>query len=183
MQYSIITKGNLWRRVALVPVFVALCYLYDWPWLRAATTTILVQLSALLGAPMHRLGQDLVESGGVQIQFVIACTMLDAFFGAIPLLWRASLGLAWNIFRLVAVFLGISVLNILRLEAGFVAFNRGVPWWLAHECVAGIAYFCLLVFIVRDMHGRGGVLPGRKDRERDSERSVTPVAALMISDT
>ena len=182
MQCSM-TKGNLWLRVALVPVFVALCYLHDWPWLRAATTAVLIQISAMLGVPMHRHGPDLVELGGVQIQFVIACTMLDAFFGAIPLLWRTSLGLAWNIFRLAAVFLGVFVLNIVRLEAGFVALNRGVPWWLAHECVAGVAYFCLLVFIVRDTHGQGRVLPGRKDRERYSGRSATPLAALVMWDT
>jgi hypothetical protein len=31
-----------------------------------------------------------------------------------------------------------------------VAMHRGAPWWLAHECVAGIAYFCLFLFIMRE---------------------------------
>jgi len=41
------------------------------------------------------------------------------------------------------------VLNIVRLELGFIAMTRGLPWWLAHECVAGVAYFGLFLFIVR----------------------------------
>lgn len=143
-------KGSLWCRVALVPVFVGLCYLHDWPGLRAATTAILVQVSEVLHVPMHWLDWDSVELGGLHIQFVIACTMLDAFFGAIPLLWRTSAGLARNFVRLSVVFLAVCLLNILRLEAGFVALSAGVPWWLAHECVAGVAYFCLFAFIVHE---------------------------------
>jgi hypothetical protein len=137
-------------RIALVPVAVAVCYLHDWIWLCALTASMLVEISRILGVPMHRIGQDMVELGGAHIQFVVACTMVDAFFGAIPLLWRTSIGMSRNCLRLFAAFAGVFFVNIVRLEAGFVALNSGVPWWLAHECVAGITYFCLLLFIVHE---------------------------------
>jgi hypothetical protein len=137
-------------RIALAPVFVALCYLYDWLWLRAATTSALVQLSTVLHVPMHREGMDLVELGGMRIQFVVACTMVDAFCGAIPLLWRTSLSLFRNLCYLFVIFVAVFLLNILRLETGFVALDYGVPWSMAHEAVAGVTYFCLLVFIVHE---------------------------------
>jgi hypothetical protein len=101
-------------------------------------------------AEHSRGGRATVYLGGAHIQFVVACTMVDAFFGAIPLLWRTSIGLSRNFLRLFAAFAGVFFVNIVRLEAGFVALNSGVPWWLAHECVAGITYFCLLLFIVHE---------------------------------
>jgi hypothetical protein len=76
--------------------------------------------------------------------------MIDAFFGAIPLLWRPSASWAQNFTRLSAVLVAVFVLNIVGLEIGFFATTRGVPWWLAHEVVAGVAYFCLYVFIMRE---------------------------------
>ena len=136
-------------RLALVPVFVAVCYLFEWWQLRAATTIVLLKLSAILHLPMGRAGTDLVNLDGMRIQFGLACTMVDAFFGAIPLLWRRSIGAGQNIARLAAVFVGIFALNISRLELGFVAMHRGAPWWLAHECVAGVGYFCIFLFIMR----------------------------------
>jgi hypothetical protein len=134
-------------RIALVPVFVALCYLLQWWWLRIATTTALVSLSGFLGVPMQRIGPDVVTLDGLAIQFIIPCTMVDAFFGAIPLLWRRSAG--WrNLPRLAAVFAGVCALNLFRLELGFVGLHRGVSWWLAHEVVAGLAYFAVFLLIV-----------------------------------
>ncbi len=142
-------------RVLLVPVFVAGCYfagccLDDWSWLRVLTTVSLVRISAVLGVPMYRVGTDVISVAGISAQFVVACTMIDAFFGAIPLLWRTSISWFENFIRLSAVLGGVFVLNIVRLEFGFIAITRGAPWWLAHECVAGVAYFCLYLFIVHE---------------------------------
>src|SRR5438270_1680142 len=141
---------SLLLRAALVPLFVALCYIFPWWALRSVTTSTLVALSALLGVPMLRIGRDLVALDGMHIQFIIPCTMIDAFFGAIPLLWRGTAGVPRNLGRLGIVFAGVFALNIVRLEVGFVAIHHGAPWWLAHECVAGVAYFCLFWFIVRE---------------------------------
>ena len=76
--------------------------------------------------------------------FPVACTMIDAFSGAIPLLWRTTVSWRQSVLRLGVVLMGVFALNILRLELGFVAMDRGAPWWLAHECVAGVA--CLYIF-------------------------------------
>jgi hypothetical protein len=89
--------------------------------------------------------------------------MIDAFFGAIPLLWRPSASWAQNFTRLSAVLVAVFVLNIVGLEIGFFAMTRGVPWWLAHEVVAGVAYFCLYVFIMRERAW---------DRARDSSAQI-----------
>jgi hypothetical protein len=135
-------------RIALVPLFVALCYLFPWWWLRIATTTILVQLSAWMGIPMLRVAPDIVSLDGLLIQFIVPCTMVDAFFGAIPLLWRRADGFR-NAPRLVGIFVGVFALNLFRLELGFVGIHAGLPWWLAHEVVAGFAYFALFLCIAR----------------------------------
>jgi hypothetical protein len=144
------TEREVVRRLALLPVFVAVCYLFDWWQLRAATVTVLLKLSSILNLPMRRSGSDLIDLGGMKMQFGIACTMIDVFFGAIPLLWRRTVATHWNLARLMAFFGGVFALNIFRLELGFVAIHQGMPWWLAHECVAGVAYFCVFLFIMRE---------------------------------
>ena len=85
--------------------------------------------------------------------------MVDAFFGAIPLLWRFSRSWHWDLGRLMALFAGIFLLNIFRLELGFVALFHGTPWWLAHECVAGVAYFCVFLFIMHESAWKEGRNP------------------------
>ncbi len=154
LDHSIVNHG-LAIRVLLIPVFVAGCYLAgycldDWSWLRVLTTVTLVRISAALGVPMYRIGTDVISVAGISAQFVVACTMIDAFFGAIPLLWRTYVSWFENFVRLSAVLGGVFLLNIVRLEFGFIAMTRGVPWWLAHECVAGVPYFCLYLFIVHE---------------------------------
>jgi hypothetical protein len=156
-------QREVWFRLALVPAFVVVCYLFDWWLLRAGTVTVLLWTSAWLHLPMHRAAADLIDLDGRMVQFGTACTMVDAFFGAIPLLWRRSLAWGENLARLVAIFAGVFALNIFRLESGFVAIHYGAPWWLAHECVAGVAYFCVFLFIMR---------------ERAWEKPVNPLANL-----
>jgi len=149
-------QRNAVFRVMLVPLFVAVCYLFEWWDLRAITVIVLLKLSALLHLPMQRTGADLIRLDGLQIQFGIACTMVDAFFGAIPLLWRLSRSFHLNVARLCLVFAGVFALNIFRLELGFVALQYRVPWWLAHECVAGGAYFCIFLFIMHESAWKEG---------------------------
>jgi hypothetical protein len=147
---SKLLEHRLTARVLLVPAFVAVCHLYDWSWLRVLTTVTLEQISALLGVAMQRTGADVIRVAGISAQFAVACTMIDAFFGAIPLLWRTAVSWSQNLLRLSGVLVAVFGLNIVRLELGFVAMTKGVPWWLAHEVVAGVAYFCLYLYIVKE---------------------------------
>jgi exosortase/archaeosortase len=143
-------EHELVARVLLVPVFVGVCYLFDWNWLRVITAGTLVNISAAMGIPMLRLSADVIGIAGISAQIVVACTMIDAYFGAIPLLWKMNALWRRNLARMAAVFIGVCALNIVRLEAGFVAHTWGVPWWLAHEVVAGVAYFALYAFVLRE---------------------------------
>lgn len=136
-------------RLVLVAILVAASHLFEWSWLRTFTTSALVAISAALGVPMHRIGSDLIQIGRVQAQFVVSCTAIDAFLGAVALLWSTRLSVQANLARFGVLFLAVQAFNLVRLEAGFVALNYGAPWWLAHECVAGVSYFCLYLFIVR----------------------------------
>jgi hypothetical protein len=147
---SKLLEHRLTARVLLIPVFVAVCHLYDWSWLRVLTTTTLVQISAMLGVSMQRVGPDAIRVAGISAQFVVSCTMIDAFFGAIPLLWRTTVSWSQNLLRLSVVLVAVFGLNIVRLELGFISMTKGAPWWLAHELVAGVAYFCLYLYIVKE---------------------------------
>ncbi len=144
-------KHELAMRVLLVPVFVGLCYCFQWMWLRGFTTETLVRISAVLGVSMHRLTLDVVSVGGIRARFETACTMIDAFFGAIPLLWSLKSSIARNVARLAALLPAMFLLNVVRLEFGFVALSKGAPWWLAHECVSGLTYFLVYLYIVHEM--------------------------------
>jgi hypothetical protein len=142
-------QHRLTVRILLVAVFVAVSHLYDWLWLRALTTATLVQISEMLGVSMHRTAVDIIRVAGISAKFVVSCTMIDAFLGAIPLLWRTTVSWTQNLLRLAVVAVGVFGLNIFRLELGFIAMTKGAPWWLAHEVVAGLTYFCLYLFIVK----------------------------------
>jgi hypothetical protein len=104
-------------------------------------------LSNYLGLPVSRLSADLIDLNGTYFQFVVSCTLIDAFCGMIPLLWNLSVSTLSNVLSLITLFVVLSVFNIARLEVGFVAFANGVPWVLAHEVVSGLTYFVLLAFV------------------------------------
>ena len=104
-------------------------------------------------APARRsciLGGDLFAYGGVTYQIVLSCTALDAFFGAIPLLWQWRRPRA-SLVSLARFLVGLSVANLARLHVGFVLHAHGVSWLLAHEVMAGLFYFAGLRWVVR--HG------------------------------
>jgi hypothetical protein len=54
-----------------------------------------------------------------------------------------------NSLFLAGYFVVLSTVNLLRLEAGFLLYLRGVPWSLAHEAMSGVFYFGLLLWILR----------------------------------
>ena len=136
-------------RILLVPVFVAVCHLYDWAWLRVLTTVTLVKISALLGVPMHRTAARYHQRHRHQRA---VCRRL---YHDRCLLWRHPFTVADRHFMVAELsaakcgMLALFGLNIVRLELGFIAMTKGVPWWLAHEVVAGATYFFLYLYIVK----------------------------------
>jgi hypothetical protein len=142
-----------WRRLphgvvaqwVLVAPLVLLCYQFEWMALREWVRDATVSGSALFGlhpVPVHRTA---VEFQGAPYFFTIACTSIDAFFGAIPFFltgrWRSLL-------RLAGLFVAVMAGTVVRQVLGLVLFSRGVPWWLAHEAMAGVFYFLLLVYLL-----------------------------------
>jgi hypothetical protein len=142
-------------RVALVPVFVALAYTFSWGAWRAWVAGAIVAALDVLGAPVARLGPVLFAFDGNLYQVVLSCTALDAFFGAIPLIWRWQRP-ARSVVEVASVLLVLSVVNLFRLVLGFVLYWGGVPWILAHEVIAGVFYFVLFLWIARRRSWIGG---------------------------
>ena len=143
-------KRRLVLRLALAAALALLCHAWEWQWLRWVTTSALVQIAAALGIPMRRLGWDLIAVAGMHVQVVVSCTLVETILAALSLLWRSSLGAARNLLRLAVVAAALSVLNLFRLTIGLVGLNCGLPWWLAHDCILGVTFFAILVFVVRD---------------------------------
>ena len=74
----------VWRAL-FVPIFVLVCYQFQWSPLRQWTTAAMFNLSSSFGLPISRTGPDLIELNGLSVQFVVACTLIDAFCGAMML--------------------------------------------------------------------------------------------------
>ena len=142
-------QGQLFLRGALSATLVVLCYSLPWEGLRAATNTTLVLVSEWLGVPAQRVSFDILEIAGARFQQAVGCTFLDYFFASIPLLWDRSASLTRNARTVALMFVGLFAFNVVRLEIGLVSYYHGVPWWLGHEVVAGVAQFLVIFYVVR----------------------------------
>ena len=78
--------------MALSALFVVLCYQYEWRFLLSLTADSILHLSRIMGIPMDRVSFDTLSSGGTQFTITIACTFVDVFAGAVPLIWRLRKG-------------------------------------------------------------------------------------------
>lgn len=136
-------------RVCLAPLFVVLCYHFDWTAWRSLTTSAFLAVSHWIGVPAVGVSSDSFLCDGAYYRMVISCTALDVFFGSVPLLWEGRKSVPGNILALSAWLICLSAVNLLRLELGFVVYFAGTPWWLAHEAMAGVFYFAVFLWIAR----------------------------------
>jgi hypothetical protein len=150
-------RGSDLLRVCLVPLFVLLCYQFEWQAWRELMCTFLVKLADWTGIATTRVGPVSFAMHGRVYVFEISCTALDAFFGSIPLLWRTRVTIARNAAFFAAYFAMLTAANLLRLDLGMVAFLKGVPWWIAHEAAAGVCYFGMFLWIARRRGWTGAV--------------------------
>ena len=128
---------------------MVLCYQVDWTAWRSLNCDAFLKLASWIGIPAVRVSPWSFTSNGHVYVFVLSCTALDAFFGSVPLLWRVRKSVPANALFLAGYFVVLCTVNLLRLEAGFLLYARGVPWSLAHEGMAGVFYFGLLLWILR----------------------------------
>jgi exosortase/archaeosortase len=136
-------------RVGLVAVFVGGAYQMSWNWLRFVTSECVLRISAWLGMTTLRLSFDTIRVGGQATQYVIACTFVDVFMGAIPLLWNLKNSVLRNGSLLVATAGILFGFNVVRLELAQVLHCQGVPWTVADEVLGGVAYFVVWLAIWR----------------------------------
>jgi hypothetical protein len=145
--------GARWQtelmRIGMVPLFVVVCYRFEWQAWRSLWGEVFVTAAYWLGLSPVRAGVDSFFFNGVLYRFVIACTALDAFFGSVPLLWKRKTTVYRNLAFLASYFVCLSVANLVRLELGFILYFHGVSWLLAHEVMAGVFYFGVFLWIAR----------------------------------
>ncbi len=146
-------RAGAWRadvlRICLVPVFVLMCYQFDWETWRTSWTDIFVTVMGWLAVPVVRVRFDSFLCNGVAYWFAIACTALDVFFGSIPLLWEPKKAIHRNLMLLSSFFACLSAANLVRLALGFLLYVHGVSWFVSHEVAAGVFYFGVFLWIAR----------------------------------
>jgi hypothetical protein len=143
------TQRSNWLRLALIVPFVLACYQFDWHAWRSLNCTVFVAISHFVGLPTFRVTYDGFTILGHLYRFAIACTVIDAFMGSIPLLWELGKSILANVAFLSGYFVILCSLNMLRLTLGLLIFVWGVPWWLSHEAMAGVCYFLMFLWIAR----------------------------------
>lgn len=136
-------------RASLVALFVLLTYCFPWHWLRFVTSAAVLRISGSLGMATARVSFDIIRIHGQLFRVVIACTFVDVFMGAIPLLWDVGKSLARNASRLLAVAVIFFSLNLVRLEITQLLYFRGASWTLADQVLGGFAYFAVWLFLWR----------------------------------
>jgi hypothetical protein len=136
-------------RFALVPFAVALCYCFHWELLRYLTSEANLRLDLLAGLHLQRLSFDTVQWRGGIYRYENACTFVDVWFGAIPLLWNLRWSVAANFGFFAWFAVALFVFNVFRLSLSDVLFSVGLNWDVAHNAVSGITYFAVWVWIWR----------------------------------
>jgi hypothetical protein len=136
-------------RLFLVPVAVCTCYLFGWHWLRGLTTDLTVRLTVLAGFQWIRVGPDSAMFRGQVFRFVIACTLVDAWCGAIPLIWKIRATILSNCVYMGALAVLMFAVNISRLTLVNVLFSAGVPWHVVHDSFSAATYLLVWAAILR----------------------------------
>jgi len=136
-------------RLGLVPMAVGCCYLLDWHWLRTLTADLTIRFTVLAVGGWTRVGPDLAMFRGQLFRFAIACTLVDAWCGAIPLVWKMKAGNLSNATYLAGLAAFMFVLNISRLTLVNVIFSSGVPWHAVHDIASGLTYLVVWMLIHR----------------------------------
>ena len=139
---------SLALRLVLAALAVLLCYQFRWDWLRALTCDWNVRLDALFGVHLQKIAFDAVVYRGATYRYVVACTMADAFCGALPLIWNLRHSIVRNLALIMAFAATLFVFNVARLSFSDILFAWGLSWNWAHNVISGISYFLLWEWIL-----------------------------------
>ena len=148
VERSRLVPPSLILRFSLTAIAVLICYQFQWLWLRALTCDWNLRLDSLLGVHLHKTAFDTVIYRGAIYRYEIACTMADAFCGALPLIWNLRHSVARNLALIVAFASTLFVFNVVRLSFSDVLFAWGLSWNWAHNVISGVSYFLLWEWIL-----------------------------------
>ena len=154
---------------------VCLCYCFEWQWLKWLTAETLLHVANLCGLGARRIAWDVIEWQGTPIQFTTACTFVDVFFGAVPILWDKNSEVSRNLHRIAVAAVLLFILNIARLAFGFVLYTQGASWLVAHDVLGGFAYFAVWCSLTRQTEKRS--LRHSRFLQEKSQRSYLRSAA------
>ena len=161
------------RVVVLIAAVVA-CHLMRWDALRFWTSEAVLRVCNALAVTMQRLAPHAVRCRGNLFTYTVGCTFVDVSAGAMVLLWERKRAPAANLAMMVGVAAALFVFNVVRLSLGFVLYAHHVPWSLAHEAMAGVAYFLVWVYLMRQIGDPIGQIIERAVGPR--HRAINPVA-------
>jgi hypothetical protein len=136
-------------RACLVPVAVGICYLFPWDGLRSLTTLLSVKMTAWAYPEWVRVGSDRAAFHGLVFYYTIACTLVDVWAGAIPLVWKIRSSVARNLGYLAALALLIFAMNTIRQASVNLLYAAGLPLKPVHDVLAASAYLLVWVEILR----------------------------------
>lgn len=144
-----LSSAELVCRILLVAILVIVSHQFGWEWLRLLTSEAVLRLSASLGMVTERVSFDTISIQGEFFRFVISCTFVDVFIGAIPLVWNLKKSISGNFLTLTALAASLFGFNTFRLEAAQLLHACGAPWIAADEILGGFAYFGAWLFVTR----------------------------------
>jgi hypothetical protein len=134
-------------RFVLAAAAVAFSYLFRWEFLRYLTSEANLRIDLLAGIHLQRISLDTVMWRGALYHYVNACTFVDVWFGAVPLLWSLRRTVRANLAFMAALAIGMFCFNVVRLSISDMLFAAGLSWDVAHNVISGVSYFIVWVWI------------------------------------
>jgi hypothetical protein len=138
-------------RATLMVAAVIVCHLMRWDAPRFWTSEAVLRLCGLVAVPMQRVAPYAVRCHGDIFTYTVGCTFIDVCAGAMVLLWNRNRALTANLATMVGIAAAMFAFNITRLTLGFVLYVHSVPWALAHEAMAGLAYFLVWIYLAHQI--------------------------------
>ena len=130
-------------------IFVLVCYLFQWHWLRSATLEGNAAFDALMGVRLDRVASDAVFWNGSVYRYVISCTFADVWCGALAFLIDLRRSILCNFRRLAIFTVALFAFNITRLSLSDFFFAHRIPWVIAHDAFAGFCYYAVWQYLWR----------------------------------
>jgi hypothetical protein len=136
-------------RFALCGVAVGVCYCFQWQWLKVLTCDANLWLDRVVGVYQQRISATEVVWRGHLYYYAIACTLADAWCGALTLIWDLRKSVGRNLLAIARFTPALFVFNILRLTTSDLLVAHGASWAIGHSLFCGCAYFLVWLWVCR----------------------------------